>query len=67
MGKVTLDLGNHLQARMTEPTIDQLNELTNAGIISDLAITWSDVAPVDQAKALEYLSQQMSAEQQELI
>jgi hypothetical protein len=49
------------------PTIDQLNDLTDKGLISDNSVHWRDVAPVDQAKALEYLSQQMSAEQQELI
>lgn len=37
------------------PTIEELNALTEAGIISDNAVTWNDVAPIDQAKALEFL------------
>jgi hypothetical protein len=48
------------------PTIDQLNALTDAGVISDLAIQWSDVAPVDQKIALEWLQAQMTGEQQEM-
>jgi hypothetical protein len=58
-------MGHHIQASMT-PTIDQLNALTDAGVISDLAIQWSDVAPVDQKIALEWLQAQMTGEQQEM-
>lgn len=40
-----------------EPTTEQLNALTNAGIISDNAVRWSDVAPCDQEPALAWLEQ----------
>jgi hypothetical protein len=37
------------------PTVEQLNKLTDAGIISDNAVNWDDVAPVDQERARQWL------------
>lgn len=53
------------------PSTDQLNALTNEGIISDNAVQWSDVAPCDQERALQWLEEQrvnsLKAEQCELL
>jgi hypothetical protein len=48
------------------PTIDQLNDLMDKGLISDNAAFWADVADCDKARALEWLQAQMTGQQQEM-
>ncbi len=46
-----------MQKQSLSPTIDQLNALTDAGLISDLCVDWNDVAECDKGKALEWLKE----------
>jgi hypothetical protein len=45
-------------------TTEQMNDLQTAGIISDLAVTWSDVAEIDRPAALAFLRSSGQSEEQ---
>ena len=51
-------LGVDMTERAIIPTTEDLNALTDAGIISDNAVAWDDVAPCDQERALKWLAVQ---------
>ena len=40
---------------MNTPGLEEMNALQDNGIISDLCVTWEDVAIEDQPRAIEWL------------
>jgi len=38
-----------------EPSIEALNLVNDLGLVSDLCLTWADVAEPDRSRALAYL------------
>ncbi len=43
-----------------DPTLAQFNAVQLAGIVSDLCVTWADVAERDMARAMEWIKQNCS-------